>query len=112
MHDGAEIAEQTDRGVLCAKCEHINPRKLSSCERCSAHLYVTCVDCGHRNERGFTRCKECGRRLHRRLGERLVRRIVGPNFAIKPLHVLIFCAGIALVFGVIVFVANIHLPDF
>jgi hypothetical protein len=46
------------------------------------------------------------------LGERLVRRIVGPNFAIKPLHVLIFCAGIALVFGVIVFVANIHLPDF
>jgi hypothetical protein len=25
---------------------------------------------------------------------------------------LIFCAGIALVFGVIVFVANIHLPDF
>jgi hypothetical protein len=25
---------------------------------------------------------------------------------------LIFCAGIALVFGVIVFVANIHFPDF
>jgi len=109
MSEQAAIAEKTDRGVLCAKCEHLNPRRVSACERCGGHLYVSCVDCGHRNERVLSRCAACRRRLHRGSLERLTRRLVGKNFAVTPMTVFLFLAGIALVFGLIVLVSNFKL---
>ena len=52
------------RGVLCAKCEHLNPPQSSICNRCGAHLFLTCKACGQSNLRVLTRCTACNKRLH------------------------------------------------
>jgi hypothetical protein len=53
------------RGVLCVKCEHLNPITLDECETCRAHLWVNCHECGVKNRRVNVRCDECHRRLHK-----------------------------------------------
>lgn len=58
------------RGVLCAKCEHLCPPDSNVCEECGAHLHVKCHACAQRNLRVATRCTECGQRLHRSFWER------------------------------------------
>jgi len=58
------------RGVLCAKCEHLCPPGSNVCDECGAHLHVKCHACGQRNPRVATRCTECGQRLHRSFWER------------------------------------------
>ncbi len=50
------------RGVLCAKCEHLNPLGIEQCETCQAPLYVSCPKCGHRNPAVLDHCLECKRR--------------------------------------------------
>lgn len=52
-------------GVVCAKCDHENPRGRNLCESCGAHLHIVCHRCGHRNARVQPRCVECGHKLHR-----------------------------------------------
>jgi hypothetical protein len=63
------------KGILCAKCEHLNPPGSDVCEYCHAHLFLSCKSCGHRNERVRTRCTECGHRLHRGFFYQLRRRL-------------------------------------
>lgn len=53
------------KGVLCVKCEHLNPSTLEECERCGSHLWVSCHECGAKNRRVNLRCDSCHRRLHK-----------------------------------------------
>ncbi|KAB2667613.1 MAG: hypothetical protein DVB31_07965 [Verrucomicrobia bacterium] len=57
--------QKNARGVLCVKCEHLNPMGLDDCEFCKAHLFVNCLECGAKNPRVGARCVQCGRRLHK-----------------------------------------------
>jgi hypothetical protein len=68
-----------ERGVLCAKCDHLNPPGCNVCEECDAHLYVTCHSCGHRNRRVDAVCGHCGHHLHRSLGRRLRKKLFPQN---------------------------------
>ncbi|HTI69321.1 MAG TPA: zinc ribbon domain-containing protein [Candidatus Limnocylindria bacterium] len=52
-----------ERGVLCPKCEHLNPADLELCEICNAKLSTICSYCGTKNGRVLTRCRKCRRRL-------------------------------------------------
>lgn len=56
--------EHNERGLLCARCEHLNRLGQTQCEKCGAHLFVVCRHCGHENQRVHTRCRQCHRRLH------------------------------------------------
>lgn len=58
-----------DRGLLCARCEHLNPATLEKCESCGSHLFIFCGRCNTRNQRVHSRCVKCNRRLHRSVGE-------------------------------------------
>lgn len=49
------------RGVLCAKCDHLNPLGLDVCETCQAPLFVPCPKCGHRNPSVLEHCEKCMR---------------------------------------------------
>ena len=69
--DDAAIQNISGRGILCAKCEHLNPVGLEKCETCQAHLFVFCTYCGTRNGRVLTRCTKCRRRLKAGLGRKL-----------------------------------------
>jgi hypothetical protein len=110
MLEKAESQERSDRGILCAKCEHLNVRGANQCSRCGSHLYISCVNCGHRTERVRTRCDHCGRKLHRGLFQRYGRRIKA-NLSLTPLQVILFVIGIAIVFGFIVLVASVPMPS-
>jgi predicted amidophosphoribosyltransferase len=63
------------RGVLCAKCEHLCPPGSNVCDECGAHLHVKCHACGQRNPRVAARCAECGQRLHRSFWERRLKKL-------------------------------------
>jgi hypothetical protein len=62
---GPSPARKDARGVLCVKCEHLNPIHREECEFCKAHLWVNCHQCGAKNRRVNIRCDECNRRLHK-----------------------------------------------
>jgi hypothetical protein len=53
------------KGVLCAKCEHLNPPGSTSCEFCRAELFRICPKCGQRFQDALSRCSHCGERMHR-----------------------------------------------
>ena len=56
------------RGVLCGKCEHLNPSELENCEYCDEPLHMTCTTCGQVNARVLTQCTKCRSPLHRAAG--------------------------------------------
>lgn len=109
---GGARAKSGERGVLCAKCNHVNPPGRTLCNRCGSHLFITCNDCGHQSERSVTRCRKCGRRLHRSALQKLGVRFFGKSMKPSLTAVLLFIAGVAIAFGIIVFVAELRLPRF
>lgn len=88
-------AKENGKGVLCSKCDHLNPAGAQLCEHCNGHLFIVCRDCGQQNARVLLRCEKCKRRLHRTLKDRMR----GGNEG-KPLNLLY--AGVA---GVAILVA-------
>jgi hypothetical protein len=105
-------AERKDRGVLCAKCEHLNAWGRNECKRCGAHLYITCTDCGQRNERVRTRCANCTRRLHHSIFDRIGRRISKGAMQFTGLQVVIFCIGVAFALAVIIVLSQLDIEFF
>lgn len=99
------------RGVLCAKCEHLNAPGRGTCSRCGGHLYVSCHDCGARNERIRSRCTSCGRRMHRSFMEKYFRRVSKNTRHVTPLQVVLFIVALGIVFAVIVFAGSFSLPN-
>lgn len=87
--------ERKGRGVLCAKCEHLNAWGLNECKRCGTHLYISCMDCGQRNERVRTRCTNCHRGLHLSLVERVRRRFSKEALQGNGLQLVLVCIGVA-----------------
>ncbi len=77
------------KGLVCAKCNHVNPTGIDRCEACQGHLYIVCRKCKHTNPRMLQRCAHCDHRLHRTSKEN------GGGSPSKPLNIVF--AGIALV---------------
>lgn len=96
------------KGVLCVKCEHLNPVSLDKCETCDAHLFVVCSRCGHRNSRVLSRCAGCRGKLHRSIRERWK-----GGSEVQPVNLLYFglgIIGIALMAAFFLWLADIRLP--
>ncbi len=51
------------KGVLCGKCEHLNPPGSRVCEHCEAKLFFDCRFCGKEIQVVAPRCPHCSRRL-------------------------------------------------
>lgn len=63
--DGAPTGPM-GKGILCCKCEHLNPTGLEQCERCSQSLFIDCPKCRKRNARVLMHCVSCRGRLHQK----------------------------------------------
>jgi hypothetical protein len=85
-HESSAPASEAkaERGVLCAKCEHLNPSGLLSCEFCGSRLFIKCRSCGQTNHRVAGRCTQCGHRMHRSWWRSKLRRVERKIFGRRP----------------------------
>ncbi len=66
-----EVKRKDPPGVLCAKCDHLNPPGSTECDHCHARLFRVCSKCGQSYQDALSRCPHCGTRpgrLSRRKG--------------------------------------------
>jgi hypothetical protein len=89
-------------GVLCAKCDHLNPPGASQCTACGSHLHVTCTGCGQRNPRVLARCPKCGRRLHRSRWRRLKRKFFNKRWKVTPLQIILLVVLVLVAYKLII----------
>jgi hypothetical protein len=99
-----------ERGVLCAKCEHLNAPELHACERCGAHLYIKCNSCGHRNPRVRSRCGECGQRMHRTFWHKWEKKILGKQRKITLYQVIFVIIAAYVAYRIIVKIVEYEPP--
>lgn len=50
-------------GVICPKCEHVNPEGTDTCGDCRSSLLRSCPACGNQNWSGADACRQCGQSL-------------------------------------------------
>jgi hypothetical protein len=72
-------------------------------------LVVRCHGCGKRAPRAETHCPHCGQRLHRSLWRKWRKKMFLKNYGLAPWHVGLLVVVVALVFYLIVKVAEIKL---
>ena len=101
-------ANEAGSELECPKCGLLNPPRSRHCESCGAHLVVRCQSCGHRNERAASHCAKCGHRLHRSVWRRWRKRMFLKNYEFAPWHVGLLIVFVALVFYVVVKIAEFN----
>jgi hypothetical protein len=101
---------KSSRGILCAKCEHVNAAGSTKCNRCGSHLHVKCNDCGVINERILSTCKSCGRRLHKNVFQKIGARLGASSARVQPLHVLLFVVVVGAITYGIILLTQLQLP--
>jgi hypothetical protein len=109
--DTTQTSVRTAKGVLCAKCEHVNKPGSTTCSVCRSHLHVKCNDCGEVNERVLNTCRHCGRSLHRSAARRLLSRVATKRNRIKPTFILLMFAIVGVIFYLVITVTQIQLPN-
>lgn len=109
--DTTQTPLSTAKGILCAKCEHVNKPGSTTCGVCRSHLHVKCNDCGAVNERARNHCRNCGHSLHRSAARRLVSRMAKKRNRIKPTFILLMFAIVGAIFSLIVILTQIQLPQ-
>lgn len=95
------------RGVLCIRCEHLNPKGIEQCETCRGHLFVNCHECGVKNARVNARCVDCGRKLHKSR-----RRTARPERGVNRWLVVLVLAGILAALVALFLLSGMKLPRF
>lgn len=55
-------ANAKGRGVLCSRCDRLNPQGIEECDRCGTTLFDTCANCGERKPRNSRHCPACALR--------------------------------------------------
>ena len=98
---------EKESGVQCAKCGHLNQRRINACQECGARLYVTCHYCGHRNQRAVMKCAECGERLHRSFWRRWWKTVTPKRTSVKPVHLLMLTVTVYLAYRIVVRLSNL-----
>ena len=96
-------------GVLCAKCEHLNPPGSTTCESCQASLFRTCPKCGKPYQQAYSRCIHCGNRDHHASPRRHGRRSLTPPNRLWWAYAAVLLALLALFYKVFQKVGNMNL---
>ena len=107
--DTTQTSKRSARGILCAKCEHVNAAGSTKCSRCASHLHIKCNDCGVVNERILTKCKSCGRTLRKNFLQKLGGPFAGVT-RFKPVHLLVFMVVVLGIFYGVVLLTELRLP--
>lgn len=113
-----ETLKPDERGILCARCEHLNEQGQTHCAECGARLFVTCSSCGELNQRVFTRCRKCHKRLHRglfrhrrhrRLHRRLSWRSLRQHLGMRFFQVVLVLLALGLAFLVLYLLNSVRI---
>lgn len=108
--DTTTLINKSAKGVLCAKCNHLNKPRSTKCSVCGSHLHIKCNDCGARNERFYSQCQECGRRLHKPTVERMQRTVFNQASKITLPQIALLIGVVALIVLLAVALNHVRLP--
>jgi hypothetical protein len=108
--DTTQTSRKSAKGILCAKCEHVNIAGATTCNRCRSHLHIKCNDCGAINERALDHCRNCGRNLHRTILQRFTAKVSRSRIHLKPLPILLLFAVAGIIFYLVVQLTQFQLP--
>jgi hypothetical protein len=108
--DTTQTSKKSTKGVLCAKCEHVNKPGSTTCSVCRSHLHVKCKDCGAINERVLTTCRSCGRKLHRNAFQKLTATLSRSRSQFKPSFVILLLIIVAVVFYMVITLTHMPMP--
>jgi hypothetical protein len=111
VSDTTQTSRVSAKGILCAKCEHVNKSGSTTCSVCRAHLHIKCNDCGTVNERVLNSCKNCGRKLHRTAVQKILNRASKSRSKIKPLPVLLLFIVVSVIFYLVIKLTEVQLPS-
>lgn len=111
ISDTTLLARPGARGVLCAKCDFVNPHGSTKCEECESHLYIKCRECGAHTERFHSRCPECRRSLHKSFLEKMNSRMFNSRARVTPLQVILLLIFAALAFYCVIIMERLKLPS-
>jgi hypothetical protein len=104
------LANRTDKGILCAKCNHLNKPGSTKCTRCESHLHIKCNDCGARNERVYSRCQTCGRRLHKSAMEKMHASVFKHGAKVTPFQIALLILVVAAILLIVIGINKVNLP--
>ncbi len=76
-------------GLVCARCEHVNPGWNSTCEGCGAGLWKYCPKCDQRNQRTASHCSACGTCLRPSTLARWREQLMPASRQVRPIHLLL-----------------------
>lgn len=97
-----EVKEsKSKRGLLCPKCEHLNPLGLDKCEYCQSHLFIVCKKCGTTNQRALSRCTSCRQAFHSVDAPRWLKKLKGQAFGITWRQALVIAVVAVVTYFVI-----------
>lgn len=96
-------ATREDRGVLCGKCDHLNPPGSTDCEFCHRSLFHECVHCGEPIQRGLHRCPHCHGRQKKRASKhrRYLRKLTGGAFGVTWWQVLFLLVAVYITYKIV-----------
>ncbi len=95
--DKASAAASTlQSGLVCARCEHVNPGWNSTCEGCGAGLWKYCPKCDQRNQRTASHCSACGTSLRPSTLARW-----RESRRVRPIHLLLLMFGTVIAYLII-----------
>jgi hypothetical protein len=109
--DTALLARPGAKGVLCGKCDYINPAGSSKCEECESHLYIKCRECGAHTERFHSRCPECRRSLHKSFFEKMNSQIFNSRARVTPLQLALLLIFAAVAFYCVMMIERVKVPN-
>ena len=108
--DTTTLARPGAKGVLCGKCDLVNPPGAHKCEECESHLYIKCKECGAHTERFHTRCPECRRSLYKSFFEKMTSGIFNSRARVTPLQLALLLIFAAVAFYCVIMIERIKLP--
>jgi hypothetical protein len=110
LNPNRPLEAKSERGVLCVKCDHLNPPTSKHCTACGSHLHVACHKCGKQSPRVLTRCPHCGFRLHRSFWRRWQRRLLKRRGRFNPVQLGLAIALAFLTYKIIVMLVEFKAP--
>lgn len=95
-------------GVLCAKCDHLNPPGSTECDSCHAELFRVCKVCHKTYQAAYSKCVFCGAKGRRQEPRHSGKRLAPQSISLKWVYAAALLIALALCYKIFQKVGNMN----